>query len=261
MATSSGTRGVADSGHVIFIDKPDGRFLVSWIPDEGLKNNVKLENGLWLPLNRHIGNFGIDPYRVNKTVDGKGSKGSIHGFSGMNSSGAPNFNFFLEYINRPDSKEIFFDDAIKAMVFYGMPALIENNVNNLIDEMYRRGYRKFSMTRTDKERDKLSEDERVRGGMPSTSENVSQMINAAIESFVENNVGSSEMYFNATLEDWLAFDDKNRTKRDASISSAYALIGNTRKKRRQREAAEPVATRPMFRIYENVGTYGKLKNG
>ena len=146
-------------------------------------------------------------------------------------------------------------------MFYGMPALIENNVNNLIDEMYRRGYRKFSMTRTDKEKDKLSEDERVRGGMPSTSENVSQMINAAIESFVENNVGSSEMYFNATLEDWLAFDDKNRTKRDASISSAYALIGNTRKKRRQREAEEPVATRPMFRIYENVGTYGKLKNG
>lgn len=254
-------QGVADSGHVIFIDKPDGRFLVSWLPEEGLRNNVKFENGLWIPLNRHIGNFGIDPYRVNKTVDGKGSKGSIHGFSGINSSGAPNFNFFLEYINRPDSKEIFFDDAIKAMVFYGMPALIENNVNNLIDEMYRRGYRKFSMTRTDKEKDKLSEDERVRGGMPSTSENVSQMINAAIESFVENNVGSSEMYFNATLEDWLAFDDKNRTKRDASISSAYALIGNTRKKRRQREAEEPVATRPMFRIYENVGTYGKLKNG
>lgn len=97
--------------------------------------------------------------------------------------------------------------------------------------------------------------------MPSTSENVSQMINAAIESFVENNVGSSEMYFNATLEDWLAFDDKNRTKRDASISSAYALIGCTRKKRRKVEAIEPAPARPMFRIYENVGTYGKLKNG
>ena len=99
--------------------------------------------------------------------------------------------------------------------------LIENNVNNLIDEMYRRGYRKFSMTRTDKERDKLSEDERVRGGMPSTSENVSQMINAAIESFVENNVGSSEMYFNATLEDWLAFDETESNQPESAFYRRY----------------------------------------
>lgn len=252
-------QGVQDCGRVVFVDKPDGRFLVSWLPDEGVRNNVKLENSLWLPLNRHLGNFGIDPYRVNKTVDGKGSKGSIHGFSVINSAGAPNHNFFLEYVNRPDSKEVFFEDAIKCMVYYGMPALIENNVNNLIDELYRRGYRKFSMIRTDKERDKLSEDELKRGGMPSTSENVSQMMNAAIESFVENNVGHSEMYFDLTLRDWLAFDDKNRTKRDASISSAYALIGATQRKRKRGEAQEAKPLdKPLLRLYDNRGSYGKL---
>lgn len=253
-------QGVQDCGRVVFVEKPEGRFLVSWLPDEGLRNNIKRDtNGLWLPLNRHIGNFGIDPYRVNKTVDGKGSKGSIHGFSVVNSSGAPNHNFFLEYINRPESKEIFFDDAIKAMVFYGMPALIENNVNNLIDEMYRRGYRKFSMKRTDKEKDKLSEDEKIRGGMPSTSENVSQLMNSALESFIENNVGSSEMFFDDTLKDWLAFDDKNRTKRDASISSAYALIGATQRVRRKVEENTVTIDKPLLMLYDNTGTYGKIK--
>lgn len=253
-------QGIQDSGNVVFVEKPEGRFLVSWIPEEGLRNNVKEENGLWVPLNRNIGNFGIDPYRVNKPTDGGGSKGAIHGFSTVNSSGAPNHNFFLEYINRPESKEIFFEDAIKAMVFYGMPALIENNVNNLIDELYRRRYRKFSMQRTDKEKDRLSDDERVRGGMPSTSENVSQMMNAAIESFIETSVGQSEMYFDATLLDWLSFDDKNRTKHDAAISSAYALIGATRRNRRKiGEAEAPKISAPLFKIYENNGTYGRLK--
>lgn len=252
-------QGNKDCGVVYFVDKPDGRFLVSWIPDEGVRNNVRREdNDQWVPLNKNIGNFGVDPYRVDKTVDGKGSKGSIHGFSVVNSAGAPNHNFFLEYVERPDSVDIFMDDAIKAMVFYGMPALIENNVNNLIEEMYRRGYRRFSMHRTDKEKDKLSETELRKGGMPSTGENVSQMITSAIESFVEYNVGHSEMFFDRTLRDWMAFDSKNRTKRDASISSAYALIGATRRKRRKSIEEEPRGiTKPLFVMYDNRGTYGK----
>ena len=41
---------------------------------------------------------------------------------------APSHFFFIEYIYRPEEKAIFTEDMIMAMVFYGMPALIENNV-------------------------------------------------------------------------------------------------------------------------------------
>ena len=39
------------------------------------------------------------------------------------------------------------------------------------------------------------------------------------------------MYFNRTLEDWIAFDINNRTKHDLTISSGYALLAaqNTKK--------------------------------
>jgi hypothetical protein len=38
------------------------------------------------------------------------------------------------------------------------------------------------------------------------------------------------MYFNRTLEDWLKFDPNDRTKRDASISSGFAILALNRHK-------------------------------
>ena len=35
--------------------------------------------------------------------------------------------FFLEYIARPQTAEIFFEDVLMALHFYGMPILAENN--------------------------------------------------------------------------------------------------------------------------------------
>ena len=39
----------------------------------------------------------------------------------------PSNMFFLEYIARPETAEIFFEDVLTACVFYGMPILAENN--------------------------------------------------------------------------------------------------------------------------------------
>lgn len=249
-----------ESKGVLWKDTPAGRFKITWMPDEDLRNNVKYVDGILRPMNTEIGNFGIDPYRVNQTVDGKGSKGAIHGFARHNAKGAPNHTFFLEYINRPKSKDIFHNDAICALVFYGMPALIENNVNNLIEEMYRRGYQKFSMRRPDKPKNKLSDDELKFGGIPSSSENVQQMMSSELEKFIEYHVGDRrEMYFNATLQDWLVFDPHNRTKRDASISSSMALIGATSKTKRN-TITQTVQRQPLLHSYDNTGITSKIIN-
>ena len=58
--------------------------------------------------------------------------------------------FFLEYIARPDTAEIFFEDVLMACIFYGMPILAENNKPRLLYYFKRRGYRGFSMNRPDK---------------------------------------------------------------------------------------------------------------
>jgi hypothetical protein len=254
--------GIPDCREVIWKDDPNGRFKITWMPSQELQNSVARDTyGKLIPLNTDIGCFGIDPYRTHKTTDGKGSKGAMHGFSNHNSKGAPNNKFFLEYLHRPDTKEIFNEDMICAMVFFGMPALIESNVNNLLEEMERRGYSKFSMKRPDKSRDDLSYDEKRLGGINTAPENVRQMMSSAIEAYIEDFVGDEGgMYFNRTLSDWLKFDDKNRTKRDASISSSLALIGATSKGKRKEHIPEN-NSRGMIMLtqFDNTGISTRIR--
>ena len=132
--------------------------------------------------------------------------------------------FFLEYIARPQTADIFFEDVLMALIFYGMPILCENNKPRLLYYIKRRGYRGYSMNRPDKLLNKLSVTEREIGGMPNSSEDIKQAHAAAIESYIEDHVGLQSdgtygtTYFQRTLEDWGKFNINNRTKFDASIS-------------------------------------------
>ena len=149
---------------------------------------------------------------------------------------APSNEFFLEYIARPQTAEIFFEEVLMALVFYGMPILCENNKPRLLYHLKNRGYRGYSMNRPDKTYNKLSRTEKELGGIPNTSEDVKQSHAAAIESYIEKYVGIDtagtfreaddigSMYFNRTLEDWAKFDINNRTKFDAAISSGLAIM-------------------------------------
>jgi hypothetical protein len=148
---------------------------------------------------------------------------------------APPSTFFLEYISRPQTAEIFFEDVLMALVFYGMPVLAENAKPRLLYHLRRRGYRGFSMNRPDKKFNQLSVTEREIGGIPNTSEDIKQAHAAAIEMYVENYVGYNPsedaygtMYFNDTLNDWAKFDINKRTKHDASISSGLAIMACNR---------------------------------
>ena len=141
----------------------------------------------------------------------------------------PPNRFFLEYIARPQTAEIFFEDVLMACVFYGMPILAENNKPRLLYYFKRRGYRGFSMNRPDKVYNKLSITERDIGGIPNSGEDIKQAHAAAIESYIETYVGLKQdgygdMYFNRTLNDWVKFNINNRTKHDASISSGLAIM-------------------------------------
>ena len=141
---------------VNFYPEKNGRFLVSWIPPANLQNRVIIKNGVKYPGNEHIGAFGCDSYDISGTVDKQGSKGSLHGLTKFSMEDAPFNMFFLEYISRPPTAEIFFEDVLMALHFYGMPILAENNKPRLLYYLKRRGYRKFSINRPDKLYNKLS---------------------------------------------------------------------------------------------------------
>ena len=214
---------------VIFVPNNSGRFLVSWVPPIHIQNRVVLKNGIYYPGNEHMGAFGCDPYDISGTVDRRGSNGSLHGLTKFSMEDAPPNHFFLEYISRPQTAEIFFEDVLMACVFYGMPILAENNKPRLLYYFKRRGYRGFAMNRPDKKYNKLSVTEKEIGGIPNSSEDIKQAHASAIETYIEDFVGLKEtgygdIYFQRTLEDWARFNINNRTTHDASISSGLALM-------------------------------------
>jgi hypothetical protein len=224
--------GVKDSS-VIFMPNKDGRFLISWVPPKHLQNRVIIKNGVKYPGNEHCGAFGCDPYDISGTVDGRGSKGALHGLTKFSMEDVPPNHFFLEYIDRPQTSEMFFEDVLMACVFYGMPILAENNKPRLLYYFKRRGYRGFSMNRPDKVWNNLSVTEKEIGGIPNNSEDIKQAHASAIESYIDSNIGLLErgygdMYFNKTLNDWSRFNINNRTKYDASISSGLAIMACNR---------------------------------
>ena len=255
--------GVKDS-KVVFNPDPKGRFKVSWVPPAHLQNRLIVKNGIKYPGNEHMGCFGCDSYDISGTVDGRGSNGSLHGLTKFSMEDAPANTFFLEYISRPPTAEIFFEDVLMACVFYGMPILAENNKPRLLYYMRRRGYRGFSMNRPDKVWNKLSVAEKEIGGIPNSSEDIKQAHAAAIEMYINSHVGHlgdgqyGTTYFNETLNDWAKFDINKRTKHDASISSGLAIMGCNR------HLYKPVSVRTRQKVnisiakYNNDGNYSEI---
>ena len=247
---------------VIWTPTPKGRFLISWLPPKELQNRWIEKNNLFggrskHPLNEDLGCLGADTYDIDATAGAKlentengseydsGSKGAISGVTSFSMKNIPSNFFFLEYIARPQSAEIFFEDALMACVFYGMPILIESNKARMLYHFKNRGYRGFSLSRFDKEINRLSPTEKLLGGIPSNSADVINIHWTAIEAYVnkyvgyyeqgddlhpireENEIGS--MPFNRTLRDWAKFNIAKRTEFDISIASGYALVGVNRK--------------------------------
>jgi len=248
---------------VIFVPNKSGRFRVSWVPPLNLQNRVIIKGGLKYPGNEHCGAFGCDSYDISGTVDKRGSNGSLHGLTKFSMEDVPPNHFFLEYIARPQTAEIFFEDVLMACVFYGMPILAENNKPRLLYHFKRRGYRRFSINRPDRSYNKLSITEKELGGIPNSSEDIKQAHAAAIETYIESYVGLKEtgygdMYFQRTLEDWAKFNINNRTKHDASISSGLALMACNKHRYAPSNPVRREAVNLGIKKYDNKGVTSKI---
>lgn len=251
--------GIKDT-EVIWVPNSKGRFLIAWLPPKEMQNKwvEKVTFGIRSkhPANEKMGCIGCDSYDIDATAGAKlentengaeyneGSKGALSGVTSFSLKNIPSNFFFLEYIARPEIAEIFFEDALLACVFYGFPILIESNKPRLLYHFKNRGYRGYSLTRFDKETNRLSVTEKTLGGVPSNSADVINMHASAIEAYINKYVGYYEqgddlvpirdeneigaMYFNRTLRDWAQFNITKRTDYDISIASGFALMGVNR---------------------------------
>lgn len=259
--------GIKDT-EVIWTPDPRGRFNISWAPPKHMQNNVHTRNGVKYPGNEHLGSFGCDSYDISAVVGGRGSNGALHGMTKFHMDDAPVNEFFLEYIARPQTAEIFFEEVLMAIVFYGMPILVENNKPRLLYHLKNRGYRGYSINRPDKQLAKLTKTERELGGIPNSSEDVKQAHASAIESYIEKFVGfdleakyrdpeqMGTMPFTRTLEDWAKFDINDRTRFDASISSGLCIMANQKHLYTPEKKESKLIIN--FAKYKNEGTTSQL---
>jgi len=259
--------GIKDT-QVIWTPDQRGRFNISWAPPKHMQNNVHVRNGIKYPGNEHLGSFGCDSYDISAVVGGRGSNGALHGMTKFHIDDAPVNEFFLEYIARPQTAEIFFEEVLMAIVFYGMPILVENNKPRLLYHLKNRGYRGYSINRPDKQMAKLTKTERELGGIPNSSEDVKQAHASAIESYIEKFIGfdleakyrdpeeMGTMPFTRTLEDWAKFDINDRTKFDASISSGLCIMANQKHLYTPEKKESKLIIN--FAKYKNEGTTSQL---
>ena len=251
---------------VVFYPDVNGRFKITWVPPVHMQSSKIQKGGIWYPGNKDSGAFGCDSYDISGVVGGGGSNGALHGLTTFSMDpDIPSNHFFLEYIARPHTAEIFFEDVLMACVFYGMPILAENNKPRLLYHFKNRGYRGFSINRPDKLITNLSKSELELGGIPNTSEDVKQAHASAIQTYIEEFVGINRdtdtmgsVHFNRTLNDWVKFDISKRTKYDASISSGLALMACYKHRYRQSNPIKRQTINIGFSKYTQDGFESKL---
>lgn len=255
-------------------DPENGRFWIAknFHPSSEMRNvrEMKMINGVlaFAPTNEHIGCFGVDPYNRSKTVDSRGSKGSIHLATKYNTANFPNNAFILEYIDRPATVELFFEDVLMAMVYFSMPMLCELSNEKFLTMIKERGYRHFSLNNPFKAFKDLSDTERLYGGVPPQDAKIGAQQFYAVESYIQDHIGIARdesnrtigeigyMPFTRTLEQWKKVDPNNRTKFDAYISSSLALLGNQKKIKPVIES-KPIELAAVFNMYDNSGNFSK----
>tara|TARA_R100000278_G_scaffold96113_1_gene73459 strand:+ start:2409 stop:4487 length:2079 start_codon:yes stop_codon:yes gene_type:complete len=220
---------------VIWIPSKNGKFNISLLPEKEEQNNLINKNGVFYPGNARKYVAGCDPFDHDYTVDGRRSNGAVYIYKKFSPFEEFSEVFCLEYINRPPKASIFYEDVLKACVFYGAEILIENNKVGIINYFRDNGFSKYLMERPEYTYSKTSVNKKRTPGIPTASAEVINLMGDLLEAYIHDHVGYNEngdigkCYFTELLKDWSIFEIDNRTKYDASIASSLALIAATKK--------------------------------
>ena len=206
--------GIKD-GEVIWVPSNKGKWKVVWeyIDVDILKrpNQTKVR-----PWNNQRFAIGCDPYSHSRTVDYRNSSGAFYVYKKHDPTDPDRSDIFIvEYIARPATSDIFFEDLIKTCFYFGAEALIENNRNNIMDYFTYREYSNFMMQLPN----------RPTPGIPGSTKTHADII-AHTESYIYQHI--HKVYFPRLIEDWKNFDPFNTTKFDAAMASGYTLIADNK---------------------------------
>lgn len=245
-----------EDGEVGFVHNPGkGKFIITHLPDVGKRNQVSQDHqGDWLPLNDAEFALASDPISHTKTVDPRASKAAAHGFMrykesrehGKDPANWTTHMWCLEYLNRPDEVEEYFEDMIMACRMYGCQLLCESNKNNLIQHFKSRGYGHFIMYRPETTlTNNNSRAQMDTEGIPASRETIDMYI-TKLKTFINRH--GKRIPFERTIEDLLRFDPLKTKEYDLAVSAGWSMlalekeiVANT----------EPIIMEDWFNIYKS----------
>ena len=228
-------------GKVIFFNNPNGKWKVACQLSDEMSNKTEMRRNGIAPGNINFGLLGVDPYDHKTTVDNKRSDAAMHLFRTYDPmepirSGC----FIVEYINRPPVPEIFFDDALKTAVYYGIEVLPENQKPGLINYFRQKGYINYIKETNTSDTTKGGLSKKIEGISTSGDYTREAMMNEMV-TYIYENIGkldkaaldkrgiTGDHYgfcpFEELMDQWLDFDVNKWTDYDAVVSSMLAVLG------------------------------------
>ena len=205
---------------VLFKTSSNGKFLVhSKVnpSDVSFYNQVENYGTKKVPRNNSKFAIGCDPFDHSITTSKERSDGAAYVYRKFDAMDELSESFLVEYLNRPDKAEIFYEDMIKMAHFFGCELLSEDNKVGLIKYFEYRGYDKFLTKMPNSSKFGVS-----------ASVKMHQQIAEQTETYIEENI--HKVIFKNLLEDWLHFDINKTTKFDAAMASGYTLIAASKSK-------------------------------
>jgi len=221
---------------VRFIQTEGGRFDVLWMPKPDRRNLTLSFKGVTKPSNCFWLSGGVDPYDHKYTTSNKKSNGAFYIFKKMNFED-PEFanSFVCQYVNRPANPEDFWDDILKACVFYGCEVLAETNKIGIVNHFRMKGRYLYVMDRPAITHVKNSKTKQKERGLPMNSAEVRQALMELMEIYISENVGYFEeddsygrMYFNKLCKCLIEFKPDKWTDYDEFVGAVLALVASTR---------------------------------
>lgn len=260
---------------VKFVDDPNGKFQVSWLPKEEDRSKFEIIRDLPSPLFKNQGAFGVDPYDHRTTVDKERySKGACAGFRRYDAINPENSNaFFLSYLNRPPKETILYEDLTKAFIFYGMQGLIENQKTGMHNWMNDNGFKHYIMKTQQGDYSKNTSRKFIDGVSTSGVMIREQMING-LESYIYDFIGNispdvqrnfygldersirADLYgtcpFEDMLSDWEKFDSNDWTDYDMAVATMLAKLAviPVRKKRLEESEDKQITLNSFFKLHK-----------
>lgn len=205
---------------VLWQPKKNGHWEVCWLPKEEEHTNKIVRRGeSFYPNNTANFVMGVDPFDHKTTEDGRRSNGAgivMRKRTPLNEGDAWSRAFVAKYCHRPDLPSVYYEEMLKAAVYFGCEILYENNKVGIMDYFSQRGYSNFMMWLPDRQKEGIA-----------ASDTSKQFGAELTDSYIRQDC--DKVFFKDLITDWLEFKLEASTKYDLAMAAMWCLVAEASK--------------------------------